>query len=111
MPVNIKLRRKFDTLTAINNSAITATITGTQGNSFLELKIPIETVPFNAGANANERAISGIPKTLAVLKNQVFISPVVDATAATGQVDFTSNLQVEISIIVPGKKPWDGSPL
>ena len=108
MAVNIKLRRKFNKPADIKNNAITATITGTQGNSFIELKIPIETVQFNAGSDANERAISGIPKTLTVLNNQVFISPVVDATAGNRKEDFTSNLQLEISIIVEGKKPWDG---
>lgn len=108
MAVNIKLRRKFDNLTPISNNAITASIKGTQGNSFIELKIPIDTVAFNAGANANERSLSGLPKTLTVLHNQVFISPVVNDTAANGNEDFTSNIQLEISIVVPGKKPWDG---
>lgn len=111
MAVNIKLRRKFEKHDPIDNGKITASIKGTQGNSFIELKIPIDVTAFNAGADANERSLSGLPKKLTILHNEVFISPVVNATAANNTEDHTSNLQIEISIVVPGKKPWEGGPL
>lgn len=110
MSVDIKLRRKFDpAVPGIANNKITAKITGTVGQSFLEIKIPIESVDHSTGSNSNHRSFSELPKDLKILVNQFFVSPVVIDAVPSNNVDNTSNIQIDVSLVVSGKKPWEGA--
>ena len=108
--VDIKLRRKFDaTITPIDNAKIEARLTGTKGQSFLEIKIPVESIEHSAGSDGDHRGFSALPVNLDIFNNQFFMTPVVIDTAATTKNDNTSNVQIDISLVVKSKKPWDGT--
>ena len=107
--VDIKLRRIFDTtVTPVPANMITAKLTGSVGQSFLEIKIPIDSVPHNTGNDANHRKVDSLPATLKVLENSFYVNPVVLTTEAAGGGDNTNNIKIDLSLVLKSKKPWDG---
>jgi hypothetical protein len=107
--LNFKLRSFIDENSIAPVEGLTAKITGTVDEASLEVKVPLESGPYDTAVTAADATVAKFRSAkladLTVISNQVFIEPVVEFAGAS---ESTSNVKISITLIVASKKPWEG---